>query len=595
MMSVVIILCVIASILAVSETAMEVNAASTNWSWPTSVHTIKSDWPTYSSGSYHGGTDFLVALNSPVYSTCDGEVVAVTSLTTSYGKHIKIKATVNGSIVYMRYCHLNSFAVSVGDKVTSGQLIAYSGSTGNSTGPHLHYEVRKGGTSGTYHTDPYNYLRNYVASIINDTVSSNNNSLINNNNTTTDITNTTSTNSGLFGLSSAFNTIFDKLLSPLSTFTNSVTNEFYKLLGFSGDDIENSTGILTDLLNNNTSTENNDTSSNSSSSSGSSDTVNAKTMSKSPTSTAIYNYFKAKGLPDVSIAAILGNLNAESGLRTNNLEDQFESEFGLDDREYTNAVNNGSYGDTKFINDSAGYGLAQWTHSSRKKPLLNLARSNNKSIDDFTTQINHLYNELVDYGTFNLLKNYTTVKDANDRIIHFLSPNIEKYPNIINDRLGRAKGYYNLYKNDNKDTSAYLSSIGGGIGGSIDESTSTTPYLNNYNKFNTSKSNFKRSISSILNSTNNTSTNTTIDNVLDYLKKIADGIMSIVDNTDNTNIKLEDIKKIESEKPEAQNKVAVIDNSKKQSNSPMFDIASNRRTNRSNKEYQTAKLIASGG
>lgn len=137
-------------------------ATSTNWSWPTSVHTIKSDWPTYSGGGYHGGTDFPVALNSPVYSTCDGEVVAVTSLTTSYGKHIKIKAVVNGSTVYMRYCHLNSFAVSVGDKVKSGQLIAYSGSTGNSTGPHLHYEVRNAndyyGNASSPNLNPRNYL-----------------------------------------------------------------------------------------------------------------------------------------------------------------------------------------------------------------------------------------------------------------------------------------------------------------------------------------------------------------------------------------------------------------------------------------------------
>lgn len=144
--------------------AISVNASSqsNNWSWPTYVHSIKSDWPNYSSGSYHAGTDFPVPLNTPVYSTCDGEVVAVTSLTTSYGKHIKIRATVNGSTVYIRYCHLNSFAVNVGDKVTSGQLIAYSGSTGNSTGPHLHYEVRnsndKYGSSSNPNLNPRDYL-----------------------------------------------------------------------------------------------------------------------------------------------------------------------------------------------------------------------------------------------------------------------------------------------------------------------------------------------------------------------------------------------------------------------------------------------------
>ena len=126
-------------------------------------HSAGSYWPVYSNGSYHGGTDFGVALNSPVYSTCDGEVVAVTSLTYSYGKHIKIKAIVNGGTVYIRYCHLNSFAVSVGDKVRAGQLIARSGSTGKSTGPHLHYEVRNANDYYGYdasHTNlnPRNYL-----------------------------------------------------------------------------------------------------------------------------------------------------------------------------------------------------------------------------------------------------------------------------------------------------------------------------------------------------------------------------------------------------------------------------------------------------
>lgn len=150
------------TVMAVQKDVSQIRATSSNWSWPTSIHNMKSDWPNYSSGSYHGGTDFPVALNSPVYSTCDGEVVAVTSLTTSYGKHIKIRATVNGSTVYMRYCHLNTFAVKVGDKVLSGQLIGYSGSTGNSTGPHLHYEVRNAndyyGNSSSPNLNPKYYL-----------------------------------------------------------------------------------------------------------------------------------------------------------------------------------------------------------------------------------------------------------------------------------------------------------------------------------------------------------------------------------------------------------------------------------------------------
>lgn len=137
-------------------------ATSSNWSWPTYNHNIQNDWPNYPGGGYHAGTDFPVPLNTPVYSSCDGEVVSVLTHTGDYGKHVKIKAVVSGTIVYIRYAHLNSFAVNVGDKVTSGQLIAYSGSTGNSTGPHLHYEVRNSndfyGNSSNPTLNPKYYL-----------------------------------------------------------------------------------------------------------------------------------------------------------------------------------------------------------------------------------------------------------------------------------------------------------------------------------------------------------------------------------------------------------------------------------------------------
>jgi hypothetical protein len=60
----------------------------------------------------------------------------------------------------------------------------------------------------------------------------------------------------------------------------------------------------------------------------------------------------------------MGNLNAESGLRSNNLQDTYSREFGLSDTQYTQKVDNGTY--TNFIKDEAGYGLAQWTYWSRK-------------------------------------------------------------------------------------------------------------------------------------------------------------------------------------------------------------------------------------
>ena len=137
-------------------------ATSNNWQWPTNTQTISANWPKYSGGSYHSGVDFAASANSPVYSTCDGEVVKAVSLTNSYGKHVKIRATVNGETVYMYYCHLNDYYVSAGDRVVAGQQIGISGSTGNSTGPHLHYEVRNSndyyGSVSSPNLNPWNFL-----------------------------------------------------------------------------------------------------------------------------------------------------------------------------------------------------------------------------------------------------------------------------------------------------------------------------------------------------------------------------------------------------------------------------------------------------
>ena len=584
---------------------------------------------------FHRGVDLYKGVDSPVYSFTDGTVDKVVSGYApnsgrygstdgqGFGNWVRVKDSAGA---YHHYAHMNGVNVSEGDRVKRGDQLGIEGHTGSSTGAHLHYEVRKGGTSGTYHTNPYTYLKNYVAGVIEDVVSSNNSSSTNSN-TSTPSLNINTEATGLYGFTNKISDLISNVITPFSEFSTSISNQLYKLLGMNTEADISTTDTDSSIYYDDSTTSSD--SSTSSSSSSSSDTIVSKPMAKSTAASTIYKFFKDKGLPDVSIAGILGNLNVESGLNSNNLQDTYNRSFGLTDDEYTKAVNNGTYGDNKFINDSAGYGLAQWTYHTRKKGLLDLVRANNKSISDFTTQLNYLYKELQDFGTFDKLKNYTDVKSASDKMMYFLSP-ADQSDSAKNTRASHAKGYYDIYKNfstststststdsskdtsaywsstststskttntnnSSKDTSAYWSSIGGGIGGSNDE-ISVTPYISGYNKFNTSTSNITRSINDLFNVGNGTSSNTTLNSVIDYLKKIADGIMSIVDNTDTANIKLEDIKKIESEKTEAQNTVNVVDNSSKQSNSPMFDIASNRRVNRSNKEYQTAKLIASGG
>ncbi|MEO0282077.1 MAG: M23 family metallopeptidase [candidate division WOR-3 bacterium] len=87
---------------------------------------------------FHTGLDIANQSAPPIYSSADGEVIFADYLP-GYGKTLKID---HGYGYITVYAHLNSFKVNVGDKVKRHQLIGYMGSTGRSTGTHLHYEVR---------------------------------------------------------------------------------------------------------------------------------------------------------------------------------------------------------------------------------------------------------------------------------------------------------------------------------------------------------------------------------------------------------------------------------------------------------------------
>lgn len=96
--------------------------------------------PIYKVRKMHTGTDFSLPTGTPVYATGDGEVVYTKTKFSGYGKHIKIK---HGFGYQTLYAHMSEFLVKPGQKVKRGQVIGYSGNTGGSTAPHLHYEVIK--------------------------------------------------------------------------------------------------------------------------------------------------------------------------------------------------------------------------------------------------------------------------------------------------------------------------------------------------------------------------------------------------------------------------------------------------------------------
>lgn len=123
--------------------------------WPVDTRAITSGFglrrdPFNGSLLFHSGLDFGAPANSPVYAAAEGTVASVGS-DSSHGNNIVINHT-NGYKTW--YMHMNEFKVKQGDSVKKGQEIGLVGSTGRSTGPHLHYEVIKNGSS----VDPYPYL-----------------------------------------------------------------------------------------------------------------------------------------------------------------------------------------------------------------------------------------------------------------------------------------------------------------------------------------------------------------------------------------------------------------------------------------------------
>jgi murein DD-endopeptidase MepM/ murein hydrolase activator NlpD len=113
----------------------------------------------WSSGS-HSGVDFHASSGSSVVAVGAGTVVEA-GWGGAYGNNVVIRMN-DGS--YTQYGHLSSIGVAVGQSVTPGQQIGLSGSTGNSSGPHLHFEAR---TSSEYGSDidPVAYLRSHGVSV----------------------------------------------------------------------------------------------------------------------------------------------------------------------------------------------------------------------------------------------------------------------------------------------------------------------------------------------------------------------------------------------------------------------------------------------
>ena len=153
----------------------------------------------------------------------------------------------------------------------------------------------------------------------------------------------------------------------------------------------------------------------------------------------IYNALQKGGLNDVGACAVMGNLYKESSLRSNNVEDT----SGLSDEEYTKAVDEGRITGLQFAAQAAGYGLCQWSFSSRKSELYNLAASKKVSIADEEMQCEFCITELKrDFPTlYSYLCKATNLYAATEQFCwEFEKPNKELAD--ISTRITAAKQYY---------------------------------------------------------------------------------------------------------------------------------------------------------
>ncbi|MFC9608667.1 M23 family metallopeptidase [Streptomyces niveus] len=139
-------------------------AKNPTWAKPVSKYTLSA---TYGRGggmwaSKHSGQDFAVSVGTNVKAVHTGTVVKAgpngAGDGPAYGNAIVVKHGTGSSAKYSQYAHLSKVKVQAGQKVDKGQSIALSGNTGNSSGPHLHFEIRTTPNYGSA-INPVSFLR----------------------------------------------------------------------------------------------------------------------------------------------------------------------------------------------------------------------------------------------------------------------------------------------------------------------------------------------------------------------------------------------------------------------------------------------------
>lgn len=156
---------------------------------------------------------------------------------------------------------------------------------------------------------------------------------------------------------------------------------------------------------------------------------------------SIWARLKAKGFSDTACAAIMGNMDQESKFRPNNVEDR----SGIPDEQYTAQVDNGSYSRHRFLSDSYGYGLCQWTYYTRKAALFDFAKQRGVSIADEQMQIDWMWEEMHQAefrGVFDTLMSDADLYDMTAKYMCVFENPADQSDAAINYRASLALGVY---------------------------------------------------------------------------------------------------------------------------------------------------------
>lgn len=151
-------------------------------------------------------------------------------------------------------------------------------------------------------------------------------------------------------------------------------------------------------------------------------------------------------------AGAMGNLCAESALRSDNVEDKWSETHGMDDMQYTSGINGGTY--PYFTTDGAGYGLAQWTIESRKTIFRDLVNELNTTYDDVDMQLELIRRELTGYyadigldfsSICAVMQTATSVQEASDAFLDVYENPKDKSDSVRQDRANLGQSFYNKY------------------------------------------------------------------------------------------------------------------------------------------------------